>query len=223
MGTYHFIYVTTKVQNRKKKESYFSFDNCDNARFAMQIERMAGKVKDFILDNHIERVKEGQDYNGYGWSSWVYRYLLTPSKLRELQNLINGRKAEKAKKPSMTTEDIIGAWARRLDKLTGCGYDTAVAIANEKLEYQKGQADELVERQNEHYSERRQKLINSIWRANPLRRIKDMDHARNILAASRRHNCTCYETALEHYREEAKRCNIDYKDVRSLARAESCV
>jgi len=217
MATYHIIFVTTKVQNRKKNEEYGTFDKCENARQLMYVDRMAGKIKDFILGNCIEKDSHGIDYNGYGWGSWIHRYLLTPAKAKELQALIEGKKAEKAKNVK-TKEDIIKAWAKRLDKFTGCGLDVAIGIANEKLEYQKEQTEELWERQQERYSERRQKLIKSIWRANPLRRIEDSDHAQRILAASHRHNSTCYEIALEHYREEAKWGNIDYEDVRSLAR-----
>lgn len=179
---------------------------------------MAGKVKEFILENCIENDSHGIEYNGYGWGSWIHRYLLTNVNAKELQALIEGKKAEKAKNVK-TKEDRIKSWAKRLDKLTGCGIDVAIEIANEKLEYQKEKADELEERQiKDRYSARRQKLINQIWRANPLRRIDDADHAQRILAASHRHNNTCYEMALEHYRDEAKFGNIEYEDVRALAR-----
>ena len=220
MSTYHIIYVTTKVQNRKKNEHYFSFEKCENARWTMQIERMAGKVKDFIEENQLERVKQGQDYNGYGWSSWVYRYLLTPAKVKELQALIEEKKAEKAKKPVKTQEDINKAWAKRLAMFTGISIEKAMEIAEEKLQAQRDQAGVLIERQmHDRYSERRQKLINQIFRANPLRRIEDKDHAMAILAASYRHNCTDYDALLEENRWEAQMGNMDYDQVRSDARA----
>lgn len=218
MATYHIIYVTTKVQNRKKNEVYGTFEKCQNARQFMYVDRMAGKIKDFILANSLENHSVGRNYNGYGYSTWIHVYLLTPAKGKELQAIIEGKKAEKVKK-AKTKDDIIKAWAKRLDKLTGCGYDLAVDIANEKLEYQKDQADALIERQNrDRYSKRRQSLIDQILRANPLRRIESTDHALAILEASRRHNSTCYEVALEHYREEAQMGNIDHDDIREMAR-----
>lgn len=217
MATYHIVYVTTKVKNRKKNEQYATFSKCENARRLMSVDRMAGKVKDFVLANSIDHYSAGSDYNGYGYSTWTHGYLLTPAKGRELQALIEGKKVEKKKEK--TQEDIITAWAKRLDKLTGCGVDEAIEIANEKLAYKNEQIVELDNRQvRDGYSKRRQSLINQVSRANPLRRIKDADHAQAILGASHRHNSTCYEVALEHYRDEAKEGNIDHEDVRYLAR-----
>ena len=217
MATYHIIYICTKVQKRKKNEQYYTFSKCENARQLMYVDRMAGKVKDFVLANSIDHYSAGRDYNGYGYSTWVHGYLLTPAKGRELQALIEGKK--KIEKEVKTQDDIVNGWAKRLDKLTGCGVDEAVEIAKEKLEYQNEQIAALNDRQvKDGYSKRRQSLINQISRANPLRRIKNADHAQAILAASHRHNSTCYEVALEHYRDEAKWGNIDHEDVRSLAR-----
>ena len=92
MATYHIIYVTTKVKNRKKNEQYATFGKCENARQLMYVDRMAGKVKDFVLANSIDNYSAGRDYNGYGYSTWVHGYLLTPAKGRELQALIEGKK-----------------------------------------------------------------------------------------------------------------------------------
>lgn len=221
MATYHTVYVTTKVQNRKKNEDYATFDKCANARKLMFIDRMAGKIKEFIMANCIEDWSVGRNYNGYGYSTWIHNYLLTPAKGKELQTLIEGKKAEKTKK-AKSQDDVIKAWAKRLDKFTGIGIDAAIKIANEKLEYQQEQAEELIDRQmHEGYSKCRQSLINQVQRANPLRRIESYDHAQAIIAASHRHNNTCYEMALEHYREEAKWGNIDYEDVRIKAREAS--
>lgn len=218
MATYHLIYVTTKVKNRKKNERYHSFEKCENARYTMQVERMAGKIKDFVEENVLEKAKEGSDYNGYGWSSWEYRYLLTPAKFKELQALIEGKRAEKAKKPAKTQEDINKAWAKRLAMFTCISIEKAMEIAWEKLKAQGNQIYKLQERQMERYSVRRQKLIDGICRSNPLRRIEDKNHAMAILAASYRHNNTDYDWLLEENRELAQMGYMDWEDVRSEAR-----
>ena len=218
MAAFHIVFVTTKVQNRKKNESYATFEKCKNARQFMYVDRMAGKVKEFVKANCLEDYSVGRDFNGYGYSTWIYGYLLTPSKAKELKAIIEGKKVERVKK-AKTQDDIIKAWAKRLDKLTGIGVEEATEIAKEKLEYQREQVAELNERQaRERYSKRRQSLINQVLRANPLRRIEGVDHAQAILSASHRHNNTCYEAALRHFREEAQMGNIDYDDVRPMAR-----
>ena len=55
-------------------------------------------------------------------------------------------------------------------------------------------------------------------RANPLRPIKDYEHAQAILAASDRHNNTDYEYKLEEGRELRARGECD--DVKEYARLE---
>jgi len=59
----------------------------------------------------------------------VYRYLLTPAKFKELQALIEGKKAEKAKKPAKTQEDINKAWAKRLAMFTILERESPLALA----------------------------------------------------------------------------------------------
>ena len=217
MGTYHTIYVTTKVQNRKKNESYYDFDACHNAREVMDIYPMAGKVKEFVYANAIEKKSYGDDYNGYGWSSWYHNYLLTPAKVKELQALIEGKKA--AAKPPKTEEQIVETWSKRLAKLTGITLEEAKEIAWEKLDAKDDQIAELESRQEtRRYSIKRQSLIRKIERSNPLRRIEDEHHAMCILAASYRHNCTDYDSRLEEYREQAALGGIDYSEVKAMAR-----
>lgn len=217
MGTYHTIYVTTKVQNRKKNENYYTFDACQNAREVMEIRPMAGKIKEFVLANAVETKSYGDNYNGYGWSSWYHNYLLTPTKVKELQTIIDGKKAKQ--KPRKTEDEIIEAWAKRLSKLTGISIDIAKDIAIEKLNAKTEQRNALINRDSERgYSTRRHALIRKIDRSNPLRRITDRSHAMNILAASYRHNHTDYDAILEDNREKAEWGEMDYEDVRYEAR-----
>lgn len=214
MGTHHTIYVTTKVQNRKKNENYYDFDACHNAREVMNIHRMAGKIKEFVYANAIEKKSYGAGYNGYGWSSWYHNYLLTPGKAK----VIEGKKA--AAKPPKTEEQIVEAWSKRLAKLAGITLEEANQIAWEKLDAKYDQIAELESRQEtRRYSIKRESLIRKIERSNPLRRIEDEHHAKCILAASYRHNCTDYDSRLEEYREQAAWGDIDYSEVKAMARA----
>ena len=217
MATYHTIYVTTKVQNRKKNENYYDFEACHNAREVMEISRMAGKVKEFVHANAIEKKSYGADYNGYGWSSWYYNYLLTPAKAKGLQALIESKNAEK--KPPKTEEQIVETWSKRLAKLAHITLEEAKDIAWEKLEAKEDQIDALCNRQyTRRYSTKRAALIRKIERSNPLRRIKDEYHAMNILAASYRHKYTDYDSKLDEYREQAEWGDIDYSEVKAMAR-----
>ena len=219
MCNWHYIHVKTNVKNEKKGQVYYKFQACDKAREVMLINRMAGKIKEFVLANVIETRTYGDNYNGYGWEDHYFRYLLTPAKVKELQTLINGKKA--AAKPPKTMEQIVEAWSKRLAKLTGITIEEAKEIAWEKLEAKQDQIDELLDRQeSRRYSVKRESLIRKIERSNPLRRIEDEDHAMNILAASYRHNCTDYDNRLEEYRDQAAWGDMDYSEVKARARAD---
>ena len=67
-------------------------------------------------------------------------------------------------------------------------------------------------------SVRRGKLIAKMERENPLRYIKNEEHAQNILAASERHNNSDYEDKLEEGRELAASGDIDRAEVKEYAR-----
>lgn len=220
MATYHIIYVTTKVQNRKKNEMYSSFEKCENARRYMEVPRMAGKIKEFVGEHCLEEKWHGEDYNGYGWSTHIGEYLMTLSKAKELQALVEGKKIEAAKKVK-TEEEKEEAWAKRLSKLTGISMEKAKEIAIEKYNAKVDQINALISRDCgvRGASVRRGHLIRMIERSNPLRYIKNKEHAMAILAASYRHNSTDYDELLEENRWEASMGNMDYEDVRSDARA----
>ena len=133
---------------------------------------MAGKVKEYVLEHHLAIHTFGSNFNGYGYSTQHYWYLLKAKDAKVVQEMIAGSLAKAHKTPS--PEEKKAAWCRRLAKLTGIDTEIAESIADEKLEDQERKIEELEERQwSMGYSVKREKLIDKIRRSNPLRRIKD--------------------------------------------------
>ena len=179
--------------------------------------RMAGKVKAYVEEHQIAVHYFGTNYNGYGYSTQNYWYLLKPKDAKVVQEMLSKRKGKKRK--VLTQEEKISAWCRRLAKLTGISAETARVLAEEKLDDKYRQIRDLEDRQiSLRYSTRRQKLIDSIYRSNPLRHIRDIEHASNILNASVRHNESDYEYMLKEARELADLGEIDHGEVKSYAR-----
>ncbi len=179
--------------------------------------RMAGKVKAFVEEHQIAVYYFGTNFNGYGYSTQNYWYLLKLKDAKIVQEMLSERKGQKRK--VLSQEEKISAWCRRLAKLTGISMETARAIAEEKLEDKYRQISEL---ENRHvtlrYSTMREKQIDSIYRSNPLRRIKDKEHAFAVLQASVRHKESDYESMLTIAKELAERGEIGYDEVKSYAR-----
>jgi hypothetical protein len=178
---------------------------------------MAGKIKDqiFVATTKIDRI--GSNYNGYGYSDWEYQYHMDHKELLKIKRQLKA-KDKKPKAPTKTPEQKLEAWCKRLDKLTGCGIETAKMIAAQKLDYKQEQINNLNERQFHNQSRRREQLINQIERSNPLRPIKDISHAEAILAAHHRHTETNYEAALDYARYLAEEGEIDRSEVKEWAR-----
>lgn len=156
-------------------------------------------------------------YNGFGYTKLPLAVTLsTIGEVRKFNKLCREieNSPEKKKSYAEKKED----WCKRLIKLTNISIEEARKIADEKEEYQESQISELEYRQVEHYSKKRESLINKIRRSNPLRYIKDSEHAQNILAASHRHNYTDYEIRLKEGRELAQIGDIDKSEVRDYAR-----
>lgn len=222
MATTRIIYAETAASPRNQ-DVYMFCENGENGtttygRKAFELTcRMAGKVKKFI-ENHAKQVtRHGYDYNGYGYSSFEYRYLMSKKDIKQLQLIINEKSTAKA--APNTDDEKKQAWAKRLAKLTSISIDEALLIADEKLEYKEQQIDKLVERQcSQGYSVKREKLADKLRRSNPLRRIESVEHANAILAASKRHNETPYEHNLEVMSEEAKWGTITHEQARDMAR-----
>lgn len=150
-------------------------------------------------------------YNGFGYTREGQH--LAADYLLLARNALKKLKV-KVIKPKKYVDPKI-AWGKRLAMLTGTPIEEAEGIANEKIEYQDERISELESRG---YSVRRQKLINKIYRENPLRRIVDEEHAQRILAASDRHNNTDYEEQLERARNQAELGLIGREDVKETAR-----
>lgn len=177
--------------------------------------RIAGKLKDLLSDKPF--VVEGYNYNGYGYQDHDYIYFLTKEEYKAYKAL-GGNKETKKK----TDEEKKTEWASRLVKLLAniedITLEEALEIAKEKLEYKEEQIMAMEERQCERPSVQRSKLIRKMEKENPLRRIKDAEHAENILIASRRHNRTDYERVLDEARERAREGEIDRSEVKGYAR-----
>ena len=77
------------------------------------------------------------------------------------------------------------------DKLNRIYQGRVVDCKDQQVEYQKLKIAEMEERQQDRgYSIKREKLINAMYRANPLRRIIDITHAEAIMQAHKRHTET---------------------------------
>lgn len=126
--------------------------------------------------------------------------------------------AEKLEKQS---EEKQAEWINRLCRLTGISEDGAKEIAEEKLEYKWDQISMLEDRQAERYSVQREKLIRKLERSNPLRYIKNKEHAMAILEAGNRHTCTDYEKKLKVLHELEKEGFIEKGDAKEIARTQS--
>ncbi len=162
------------------------------------------------------------------WNGWGYEQL---PMVVEINSLGDMRKYNKIKKECderrssgqvriLTGEQKKEAWARRLSRLTDIDFDEATEIADEKLEAKQERIDDLERRQDERgYSVRRERLINKLCRENPLRYIKDENHAYSILEAHNRHTKTPYDTYLSliHDMEEDELLERGYaKDLARL-------
>lgn len=97
----------------------------------------------------------------------------------------------------------------------------AKEIAEEKLGYKWDQISMLEDRQAERYSVQREKLIRKLERSNPLRYIKNKEHAMAILEAGNRHTCTDYEKKLKVLHELEKEGFIEKGDAKEIARTQS--
>ena len=158
------------------------------------------------------------EWNGYGYKRLPLAVTLSSiGEVRKFNKIKRELEKIPVKKPK-TPEEIREKWAKRLVKLTGISMEDALEIAQEKEDYKQEQIYDLEERQIDHYSRRRQTLINQITRSNPLRYIKDSDHASNILAAHHRHSETNYENLLDEGRELAAEGQIARSEVKDYAR-----
>lgn len=161
--------------------------------------RLAGKIKDVILNNLIAKNSYGSNWNGYGYADHYYEYVITATGYKSLKALTS----TKAKTPKAVSEDSkLLAWCKRLSTLANISFEAAQIIAAEKIEYKQQKLEEMESRESERgFSVKRAKLIDKMRRENPLRRIESVEHAEAIIAASNRHNNSNYDMSLKYAHE----------------------
>ncbi len=227
MATYNNVYIPTKfssVENAKKKDKKSQFSSFGGKVYrSVYTGAIRGKIKDYVTANNIGYNSYGTDYNGYGYGNQHRDYYLDAQQGRGLLELLNGKKEKTT--AHKTFEQVREAWAQRLVRLLSgdaeyswVTIDVARAMADEKAAYKQKQIEKVEERQVTAYSVKRATLIRKMERENPLRYIKDVDHARAIAQASRRHTNTDYETLLDYYRGEARCGEVGRDEVKQLAR-----
>lgn len=156
-------------------------------------------------------------WNGYGYERLPLAVKISSSGEMRRFNKIK-QEIENSKKVGVPKKDASVAWAERLAKLTGITVQQAMRIAQIKLDYKQEQIEKLEEKQVEHHSLERAKLIRSLRKENPLRRIENEEHAKAILAAHHRHRNTNYEYMLELAKEKAVVGEIDRSEIKDYAR-----
>jgi hypothetical protein len=138
------------------------------------------------------------EFNGYGYTRLPQVCEFPKIKVKNfLLKKVENKKAPKKK----TYEEKKEAWVKRLVRLTDISPEEAKAIASEKEDYHQDRINELIDRDCERPSRKRGKLIEKLERENPLRPIRDEEHAQAILRASERHNNSNYEALLEEGKE----------------------
>ena len=181
--------------------------------------RMAGKLKEFVNSKNPKISHVGTNFNGYGYKNHEYFYNVSSEDFEEIKNFVEKKNEKPTKeKKVLTDEERRAKWAKRLAKLTNINQEEAEQIAKEKEEYKEKQIEMMEERQFEHLSRKRQILINKMKKENPLRYIKDAEHARAILFASNRHKNTDYESKLNEARDLANFGELERSEVKEWAR-----
>ena len=90
--------------------------------------------------------------------------------------------------PKKTEKEKEIIWINRLSKLTGISTEEAQEIAEEEKEKKENVITFQKEKQIKNPNIERQRLINGLKRINLFTRIKNGEHARNIIKASNRYN-----------------------------------
>lgn len=221
MATFRKIFRQTRflsLSSAQKSDKTKEYVRYNNSVFVNIYEgRYAGKIKEFTEKNKIGETEQHTDYNGYGYSTHEYNYFLSSVNGKKLLIIINGKtNVEKSK----TWEEIRDAWARQLVKKSDnkVTFDVACMIAEDKQGYKIIKIDELRRKQVSRYSQLREKFIKRMERENPLRRIKNYEHAISILIASNRHNNTNYDNILSYAHELEEIGEIEKGTAKEYAR-----
>ena len=205
MGTYRQVFIPSKfhsVDNANRKHKSTISARIQNGTVNICIfdgkTSLRGHLKTFIEERKIDYRTYGDNYNGYGYQDHYHEYYLTAKDGKTFLELLNGKKP--AVKKTKTWEDIRDAWARSLVKKSEntVTFEEARLMAEEKADYKNDRISAMISRQFERGdSIKRGKLIAKMERENPLRSIKDYNHALAIIAASNRHNNTSYDVLLQ--------------------------
>ena len=199
-------YILTEIKNEKGKTV-----TIDGTKRINAIRKIAEALK-----IEIEVYNPKGEYNGYGYDK-LPKVCEFP-KLK-IKNYLNKKIEIKKEAKKLTHKELVEKWCNRLVTLTNITIEEARKIAEEKEEYKEEKIWEMEARQVNNFSKKREKLINKMERENPLRYIKDGEHAQSILIASDRHNNTNYEDQLDEAREKAIFGIIDRSEVKEYARA----
>jgi len=173
--------------------------------------------------NVVKAIDDGAIFDKTGeWDGYGYKRLgkhLHISSFSRIKRSLKKLSTKENKTRIPTEEEEKEQWAKRLSALTKISFYEATEIAEEKIEYKSNKIEQVEERQYERYSNKRASLIRQMQRENPLRRIKDKNHAEAILIAHSRHNNTNYEDKLEEGRELASIGEIGKGEVKEYARS----
>lgn len=184
-----------------------------------EIPRLQGRVKGLLNSKQHETKILKSNFNGYGYEDTTYKYILNNDDYNEIKLFIENKNKQKKDRKELTEEEKIEKWSERLSNLTGISLDEAKKIAYEKIEYKENRYIKMIDNYNENPSKKNYQLANKIKNSNPLRYIKDKEHAENILIASKRHNNSNYEELIEEGKEMAKHGEIEYSQIKDYARS----
>lgn len=155
------------------------------------------QAEGFCRRKKVDYHNFGDNFNGYGYQDHYHDYYLNAKGGKAFVEMLDAKK--KVTKKVKTWEDVRDAWARSLVRKSenAVTFEEAQQMAEEKVDYKNDRISAMISRQFERgYSGKRGKLIAKMERENPLRPIKDYDHAMAIIAASKRHNNTIYDNLL---------------------------
>ena len=204
MGTYRRVFIPSKfssVENANKKHkssvSAREKNGVVNVCIFDGMKSLLGKLKAFVEEKKVDYHNFGDNFNGYGYQDHYHDYYLNAKDGKAFIEMLDAKK--KVTKKVKAWEDVRDAWARSLVRKSenAVTFEEAQQMAEEKVDYKNDRISAMISRQCERgYSGKRGKLIAKMESENPLRPIKDYDHALNIIAASKRHNNTIYDSLL---------------------------
>lgn len=222
MVTYRRVFIPSKfssVENANKKHksrvSACRKNGVVNVCVFDGTASLLGKLKAFVEEKKVDYHTFGDNYNGYGYQD----HYLNAKDGKAFIEMLDGKK--KVVKKAKTWEDVRDAWARSLVRKSenAVTFEEAQQMAEEKIDYKNDRISAMISRQSERGdSVKRGKLIAKMERENPLRPIKDYAHALAIIAASKRHNNTIYDSLLNEAHDMERYGDIEPGTAKEWAR-----